>query len=67
MGVWMVSGSVWMVSECVRQMSGVGRFHMQCQKHAETAGLNENDTQKHKKGQKTQKRCFDEMSHPKQV
>ena len=58
-GVWWVSGwclrvsgSVRMVSECVRQMSGVGRCHMQCQKHAETARLSENDT---KKGQKTPK------------
>ena len=31
-----VSGSVRMVSECVRQMSGVGRCHMQCQKHNST-------------------------------
>ena len=55
-GVWWVSGwclrvsgSVRMVSECVRQMSGVGRCHMQCQKLAETARLSENDTQKHQK------------------
>ena len=55
-GVWWVSGwclrvsgSVRMVSECVRQMSGVGRCHMQCQKHAETARLSENGTQKHQK------------------
>ena len=55
-GVWWVSGwclrvsgSVRMVSECVRQMSGVGRCHMQCQKHAETARLSENGTQKHPK------------------
>ena len=45
----MVSGSVRMVSECVRQMYGVGRCHMQCQKHAETARPSKNDTEKHQK------------------
>ena len=52
-----VSSSVRMVSECVRQMSGVGRCHMQCQKHAETARLSENDTQKHQKNVKKHQKC----------
>ena len=55
--VW-VSGSVRMVSECVRQMSGVGRCHMQCQKHAETAWLSENDTPKHQKRPKNTKKII---------
>ena len=53
-----VSDSVWMVSECVRQMSGVGRCHMQCQKHAETARLSENGTQKHQKRPKNTKNAI---------
>ena len=64
-GVWWVSGwclrvssSVRMVSECVRQMSGVGRCHMQCQKLAETARLSENDTQKHQKRPKNTKNAI---------
>ena len=36
-------------------MSGVGRCHMQCQKHAETARLSENDTKKHRKMSKNTK------------
>ena len=53
-----VSGSVRMVSECVRQMSGVGWWHMQGQKHAETARLSENDPQKHQKRPKNTKTIF---------